>query len=483
MKRIFTVAAVLMMTASVWAQSPEKMSYQAVVRNSSNQLMQNNAVGMRISILQGTTTGTAVYVETHTPTTNGNGSVTIEIGNGTVVSGSFPSIDWGNGPYFIQTEIDPQGAASYSITGVSQLLSVPYALHSKTAESITGTVNYTETDPVFGVSVANGITAIDTANWNAHTIDTDTQLDSTDISAMGYIAGTHSIDSISANGDTLYLSNGQTFVSGGNSSGTGNLVFPTITTNTVTGITSNSATFGSSISNANDNQIMERGIVYSTSPNPTVSYSPKIMIGSSIAPYDTVLGLNYGYQHLLSANTAYYVRAYAITENNISFYGNEVNFTTLSVGQVGPGGGIVFFDKGNATGGWQYLESAVSDQSTGAEWGCHGTANTGADGTAVGTGNQNTIDIEAECPTVGTAADICANLTLGGYSDWFLPSKSALNLMYVNHHQQGVGGFAAGIYWSSTEDGNNGVGFYFDLGSPTSIYKYHTHRVRAVRAF
>ena len=147
MKKIITVCAVLLMTASVFAQAPEKMSYQAVVRDGSNALVSSTAVGMQISILQGSASGTAVYVETQTPTSNINGLVSLEIGSGTVVSGDFTTIDWANGPYFIKTETDPTGGTSYTITGTSQLLSVPYALHAKTAETVTGGI--TETDPVF----------------------------------------------------------------------------------------------------------------------------------------------------------------------------------------------------------------------------------------------------------------------------------------------------------------------------------------------
>lgn len=164
MKKIITICAAIIMTASLWAQSPEKMSYQAVVRDGSNNLVTSSAVGMQISILQGSPSGTAVYVETQTPTTNANGLVSIEIGAGTVVSGDFTTINWANGPYFIKTETDPTGGTNYTITGTSQLLSVPYALHAKTAETITGTI--TETDPIFGASVASGITGTDTTNWN-----------------------------------------------------------------------------------------------------------------------------------------------------------------------------------------------------------------------------------------------------------------------------------------------------------------------------
>ena len=137
MKQIKSICAALLMTASMFAQAPEKMSYQAVVRDGNNALVKSTAVGMQISILQGSASGTAQYVETQKPTSNANGLVSIEIGLGTVVSGNFTTIDWENGPYFIQTETDPTGGTNYTIIGTSQLLSVPYALYAKTSGSST----------------------------------------------------------------------------------------------------------------------------------------------------------------------------------------------------------------------------------------------------------------------------------------------------------------------------------------------------------
>jgi uncharacterized protein (TIGR02145 family) len=148
MRKLFTILVAVLLTATVWAQSPEKMSYQAVIRDASDNLITDTQIGMQISILQGSASGTAVYVETQVPTTNANGLVSLEIGAGTVESGDFATIDWANGPYFIKTETDPTGGTSYSITGTSQLLSVPFALHAKTAETVTGGI--TENDPVFG---------------------------------------------------------------------------------------------------------------------------------------------------------------------------------------------------------------------------------------------------------------------------------------------------------------------------------------------
>ena len=146
-------------------------------------------------------------------------------------------------------------------------------------------------------------------------------------------------------------------------------------------------------------------------------------------------------------------------------------------------GGIIFYLDGNGGG----LIAAPSNQGN-AEWGCYGTLISGANyvGTAIGTGSQNTINIEGGCTTPGTAADICANLTLGGYSDWFLPSKDELNEMYFNLHQQGLGGFTNYKYWSSTEIDNvsawyqnfsHGNQYFSNKNFTTSII------VRAVRAF
>ncbi len=132
-----------------FAQAPQKMSYQAVIRNASNVLITNATVGMRISILKGSATGNSVYVETHTTTTNANGLATIQIGGGTVLTGLFFNISWGTDQYFVKTETDPTGGTSYTIVGTSQLLSVPYALYSSTSGSST---NWTTT---FGNSIYN----------------------------------------------------------------------------------------------------------------------------------------------------------------------------------------------------------------------------------------------------------------------------------------------------------------------------------------
>lgn len=138
MKNILLILTTLLISSTIFAQAPNEMSYQTVIRNSSNALVTSQGVGIQISILQGSSTGSAVYVERHFPNTNANGLASFEIGTGNVMSGTFASINWGTGTYFIKTETDPNGGSNYTITGTSQLLSVPYALHSKTADALTG---------------------------------------------------------------------------------------------------------------------------------------------------------------------------------------------------------------------------------------------------------------------------------------------------------------------------------------------------------
>ena len=134
---LISTLAFLLISTFAFGQTPQKMSYQAVVRDAENKLVINQSIGMRISIVQGSINGTEVYKEIYNPnpSTNSNGLVTIEIGAGIPIVGSFATIDWSTGIYFIKTETDPTGGTNYSITGTSQLLSVPYALYAKTAGS------------------------------------------------------------------------------------------------------------------------------------------------------------------------------------------------------------------------------------------------------------------------------------------------------------------------------------------------------------
>ena len=143
MKKSLLFLFVLMLSAAaLFAQAPQKMSYQAVVRNANNTLVTSQNVSARVSILQGSVNGTPVYVEIHNATTNANGLLTLEVGGGSTVVGSLSAVDWANGPFFLKSEIDPNGGVNYSIEGTQQLMSVPYALYAEKAGNV----------PAFGIT-------------------------------------------------------------------------------------------------------------------------------------------------------------------------------------------------------------------------------------------------------------------------------------------------------------------------------------------
>ena len=130
----------------IFAQAPEKFSYQAVIRNGSGVLIQSAPVGLKISVLKTSVVGTVVYSESQTATTNLNGLISIQVGSGTVISGTIAGIDWSADSYYIKTEVDPSGGTTYSIAGTTQLLSVPYALYAKNAGGGSGlTLPYSAT--------------------------------------------------------------------------------------------------------------------------------------------------------------------------------------------------------------------------------------------------------------------------------------------------------------------------------------------------
>ena len=177
MKRFIIICKITLFSLSVFAQAPEKMSYQAVIRNNSNALVVNQSIGMQVSILQNSPGGNAMYIEKHSPTTNGNGLVSLEIGTGTIVSGNFASIDWSNGTYFIKTETDIAGGVNYTISGTSQLLSVPYALYAKNIKSSVSSTG----DTLFIGNQSYIIPGISAANNGSQGGDTNHSCGATDV--------------------------------------------------------------------------------------------------------------------------------------------------------------------------------------------------------------------------------------------------------------------------------------------------------------
>jgi hypothetical protein len=129
--KIIVLLTIYCLQINAFAQAPQKMSYQAVLRDNNNTLIVNTTVGVKISIIDALQPFVPIaYAESHTTTTNANGLVSLEIGGGTVISGVFSNINWGSGSFSVKTETDPTGGTNYTIVGTSQLLSVPYALSS-----------------------------------------------------------------------------------------------------------------------------------------------------------------------------------------------------------------------------------------------------------------------------------------------------------------------------------------------------------------
>ena len=145
-KLLITIISIIALAGTVFAQAPQGFNYQAVVRNTAGQLMSNRNVGVRISILQGSATGATVYQQTENISTNANGLFTIVVGDN---SSQFAAINWSNGPYFIKSEVDPQGGSNYTLSTTQKILAVPYAHYADVARSISEDFDLNERDPYF----------------------------------------------------------------------------------------------------------------------------------------------------------------------------------------------------------------------------------------------------------------------------------------------------------------------------------------------
>ncbi len=252
-----------------------------------------------------------------------------------------------------------------------------------------------------------------------------------------------------------------------------------LTTTAISSITAISASSGGNITSDGGGSITARGVCWSKSSNPTTANS-KTTDGTGTGSFTSAITG-------LELYTVYYVRAYATNDAGTA-YGNEISFRTqyLPIGSNYQGGKIAYIllpgDPGYIAGQENGLIAAPSDLSTSAPWGCSGTVINGADGTVIGTGNQNTIDIMAGCSTAGIAARLCGDLVLGGYDDWYLPGKDELHKLYLS--QGPVGGYTnSGFYWSSSENDLGSAWCEQFMGNPYIYAKSIGFYVRAIRAF
>ncbi len=175
-----TLCLTLFLSLSTWAQAPQKMSYQAILRNASGEILSNQKVGVRVSLLQGTETGAIVYQEAHNTTTNASGLVSLDVGAGSVLNGSFATINWVSGTFYLKTETDPAGGTNYSIVGSKQLMSVPYAFYAEKSgsgsaggsstftESTFNSVPFMYTNANIKATSINGRNLLDAKTWNTN---------------------------------------------------------------------------------------------------------------------------------------------------------------------------------------------------------------------------------------------------------------------------------------------------------------------------
>jgi TolB-like protein len=159
---------------------------------------------------------------------------------------------------------------------------------------------------------------------------------------------------------------------------------------------------------------------------------------------------------------------------------------TYNIGDIGPAGGIIFYDRGFVADGWQYLEAAPAGSDFTAQWGANGQNVSGTD-TATNSGKQSThliVNRLKQLGELGRAVQVCVDMDINGYKDWFLPSKDELNLMYQNLHRKGLEIFKGDRYWSASQHGNaTAWNLSFRDGIHYYNYKSNTYSVRAVRAF
>jgi hypothetical protein len=493
MKKIITTIAAVVVTVCLFSQSPQKMSYQAVIRNNSNVLVTSSPVGMRVSILQGSPTGTEVYKEIYNPNpqTNANGLVTIEIGGGIPLTGTFSTIDWSSGPSFLKTETDPAGGTNYTISGTSQLLSVPFALYAKSVAS------YPETDPVFVAHPANGITGTSIANWAA-------AYNWGNHANAGYVPEKRTI---TINKTELNLSENQSWMVGTVTSV--GLSLPAIFSLSGSPVTT-TGTLTATLASQTANQVLAspnssagapafRALVAADIPGMDWS---KITAGkpTTLDGYGITDAVNATGNQTIAGNKTFTGTPLAPTAAagtnttqiaTTAFITSEIN-ARVPVHYIGEsyGGGIVFYVYDNGQHG---LIAATADQNGGVaiRWYGGSYTNTRARSDGVGAGLKNTaIIIANQGPVDGNAfaATVCNeySVTVDGvtYGDWYLPSRYELNLLYLQNSV--VGGFAY-QYWSSTED--NGYTPYnacyqaFNGGGQGTIAKVNAYKVRAIRAF
>ena len=330
MKKLLQIILVLASFITIANAQPQKITYQAVVRDANNALIANTTIGIRVTLYHDSINNGAEYVETHTAITNHNALVTIEIGAGTPMmsNNTIADIDWKNHRVFLKIEIDPTGGTNYTISGIQEFLTVPYAFYAETTSHVdTALYANNSGNAINAVRATYSDTTLYSINSN-HSVYADTadynKLVNKPIGANhGDILYWESSDSswhivpVGNIGETLTLDSNKTPHWSSNAAPT--IVLPTIITDTILNITTISARATGTVSADGGSPFVFSGLCWGTTQNPTT------------ADFHTLNGIGLGSvsSDLLSLTmgTVYYVRAFA-TNSAGTAYGNELSFRT-----------------------------------------------------------------------------------------------------------------------------------------------------------
>ena len=500
MKKLNSILACLLLTASVFftqqatAQAPQKMSYQSVLRNSSNVLLVNTAVGIKISVLQGSASGTAVYEETQTATTNANGLVSLQIGTGVNPTGTFAGIDWSAGPYFIKTETDPLGGTNYSITGTQEMLSVPFAMYAAKSGDATTMGTIGGSSSTNGGTITAGVLRLTPADaTNGGVVTTGAQTFSGAKTFADDLKASQNIIS----GTPGWTTDGK--IQSWNTNYNGRVLSVIGNNANYTGAAASFWNQGSGPSVAFDYagsgqkivSVQNQGNeVASVKKNGAINANSFVKTNGTSSQYLMADGSTSAVQ----VNTCDLCQAIAALQAQIATMQTQItsinNILTnqLAVGDIYQGGiiGYIFQsgDSGYVAGETHGLIAAQSDQGSGIIWSnpvSNEFIRTGATARVIGTGRSNTDLIIAIQGPISTsyAAGLARAYNGGGFTDWFLPSIEELQKLYINWSIIGL----YGVYWSSTEDPSyNFLAKAVGLASGDD-FKYMPYQVRAVRTF
>ena len=502
MKKIFTLIIGIVFSFTVLYSQvapPQAFSFKATIKDKYGLPVLLKKINLRITILQGDMNGFPVYSEYFKPTTDLYSQVDVQIGQGTVLSGNFPSIDWSANKYFLKIEVDINGGTNYQLLSVTQLLSVPYALFAgKTTNSFSGKYSDLTGAPILALVATSGEY---NDLYGKPTLFSGSYNDLTNKPSL-------------FSGNYNDLSNKPTLFDGTWGSLTGKPTFSTIAfsgswinlINTPTTLT------GYGITDAMNTSHPANGISATNISNWNTAFSWGNHAGlyrpigyvpdwSEITNKPTLANVatSGSYNDLTNKPTIDGSETKVTAGTNVTVTGSGTTASPYIINSTGGGssshyigesygGGIVFYVYDNGQHG---LIAATADQSSGMRWFEGSGKNTMAQADGVGAGKANTaiiIAIQGLGDGATYAARICNEyqVTEGGvtYGDWYLPSLTELHLLYLQRNV--VGGFAD-YYWSSTEYNKDLMIAwlqFFSTGSQSNIYlKDIKASVRAIRAF